>query len=174
MLSKTSWIIKNGMDTGQLTVDIETGTVYGTRGKPLKWKPDRRGKLCAVSFKLTKIYVHRVVAYAKYGDSALEMGMDIDHIDHNTFHNGGDNLRVLPHAQNASEGRQNASVQRKDMAYKVVSPITGKTMAIFNSMDLAKEYSIWKFEDDKFAAHRRRSNGTWHTNAQPYVEGQRG
>jgi len=165
MISKLSQLLKDCVDSKYITVDIENGIVYGHKGKPLKIVLDR-SRLCSVNCKLNKLSVHRIVAYAKFGDAALEPGMDIDHIDHNTMHNQGDNLRILPHAQNANEGRKNAAVQRQSMAYKVISPETSKTIAIFNSLESAKEYSIFKFGVDDYAVFRRRKNGTWHTNAE--------
>lgn len=147
-------IIKFYVDEGFLLVDVEGGVLYSTlRGiyvlaKPRlrRVSPDSQG-YPAVYLRhrilngdlhgTSKCRVHRVIAYAKYGDSVFEPGMVVHHINYNREDNRGENLELVAKSVN--------STLRRPSRLSVRDPATGAIIARFSSKELAREYALWKF-----------------------------
>ena len=155
MLTKASLRIKNAVDSGRITVDLVTGSVSGARGKLLKPRLDRFGYLM-VSFAGDYSYVHRIVAYAAYGERALEPGMQIRHVNGLKEDNRAGNLSVDATPGNQRQARQGGP-RPVGMLWKVVDPATGKTVAHFISQELAEEYARFKFGSRQAASLRQRN-----------------
>jgi len=154
LLTKASLRIKNAVDSGRITVDLVTGSVSGTRGKLLKPRLDRFGYLM-VSFAGDYSYVHRIVAYAAYGERALEPGMQIRHVNGLKEDNRAGNLSVDATPGNQRQVREGGP-RPAGMLWKVVDPAEGKTIAHFISQELAEEYAMFKFNTRQAARLRQR------------------
>jgi hypothetical protein len=155
LLTKASLRIKNAVDSGRITVDLAAGTVSGARGKPLKPRLDRFG-YPMVSFAGDYSYVHRIIAYAAYGERALEPGMQIRHLNGAREDNRAENLSIDATPGNQRQVREGGP-RPAGMVWKVVDPAAGKTIAHFISQDLAEEYALFKF-GSRLAAHLRQRN----------------
>jgi len=154
VLTKASLRIKNAVDSGRITVDLLTGNVSGTRGTLLKPRLDRFGYLM-VSFAGDYSYVHRIVAYAAYGERALEPGMQIRHLNGLKEDNRAMNLAVDATPGNQRQVREGGP-RPAGMLWKVVDPTAGKTVAHFISQELAEEYAQFKFGARQAARLRQR------------------
>ena len=154
MLTKASLRIKNAVDSGRITVDLVTGNVSGSRGKLLKPRLDRFGYLM-VSFAGDYSYVHRIVAYAAYGERALEPGMQIRHVNALKEDNRAANLSIDATPGNQRQVREGGP-RPVGMLWKVVDPTAGKTVAHFISQELAEEYALFKFKSRQAARLRQR------------------
>ncbi|HZU86907.1 MAG TPA: HNH endonuclease signature motif containing protein, partial [Anaerolineaceae bacterium] len=153
LLTQASLRIQNAVDSGRIRPDPHTGEVFGARGRPLKPRADRSG-LLMVSFGGDYSYIHRVVAYAAFGEQALQPGVEVEHINGDLRDNRAENLRL-----GFSSGR-GLRERRADfgsgMPYKVVDPATGKALGHFRTRELAEEYALFKFASTDAAQPRRR------------------
>ncbi|MGD0006151.1 MAG: HNH endonuclease [Anaerolineaceae bacterium] len=154
MLTQASLRIKNAVDSGRIAVDLVTGSVSGARGKPLKPRLDRFGYQM-VSFAGDYSYVHRIVAYAAFGEHALEPGMQIHHVNGLKEDNRAVNLSIDATPGNQRQAREGGP-RPAGMLWKVVDPAAGKTVAHFISQALAEEYAFFKFGSRQAARLRQR------------------
>lgn len=138
MLTRTSLLIQRLIDGGLIAVDTATGVVTGRRGRPLKVRVDRSG-YCTVSLAQNHLPVHRLVAYAAFGERALHAGTVITHIDGDRTHNAAANLRVI------SPGEQHSARQPRPKLGWGVSLPGEPVRAAFATRELAEEYAAWKF-----------------------------
>jgi len=98
-MSKSNDAIIYLVNGGLRKIDTENGIVLNLQGLPYSLKPDKDGynTIAVYHNKRTyKVYVHRVIAYAIYGLSALLPGFEIDHINRKRKDNRGTNLRIVP------------------------------------------------------------------------------
>jgi hypothetical protein len=135
MLTRTSLLIQQLVDSGAVRVDLAAGVITGLRGRPLKPRLDRSG-YATVSLARNHLPVHRIVAYAAFGERALQAGMVITHIDGNRANNAAANLRVQPAARPAR-------AQRARLGWGV--GFAGELRAAFATRELAEEYAAWKY-----------------------------
>lgn len=142
MLTRTSLLIQQLIDSGQVKVNLVSGEVIGLRGRPLKVRLDRSG-YCTVSLARNHLPVHRLVAYAAFGESALRAGMVITHRDGNRRNNAAANLQV----RSANEAPPAHHARRPRLGWGVSRP-DGKIPAAFESRELAEEYAAWKYGAD--------------------------
>lgn len=142
MLTRTSLLIQQLIDSGQVKVNLETGEVFGLRGNALKIRSDRSG-YSTVSLARNHLAVHRIVAYAAFGEDALRAGRVISHRDGNPRNNAAANLEVL----NALERRQSRRTPRLRLGWGV-SLAGDEIHAAFDSRELAEEYAAWKYGAD--------------------------
>lgn len=139
MLTRTSLLIQQLIDNGQVRVNLDTGEVIGLRGKPLKVRIDRSG-YCTVSLARNHLPVHRLVAYAAFGQSALHAGVVISHRDGDRRNNAAANLLV----RNAAGATTSRRDSRPRLGWGVSRP--GEPVrAAFESRELAEEYAAWKY-----------------------------
>jgi hypothetical protein len=142
MLTRTSLLIQQLIDSGQVKVNLDSGEVIGLRGKPLKVRLDRSG-YCTVSLARNHLPVHRLVAYAAFGESALHAGKIITHRDGDRRNNAAANLEV----RSATEQPPAHNTRRPRLGWGV-SQTGGKIRAAFDSRELAEEYAAWKYGTD--------------------------
>jgi hypothetical protein len=154
MLTKASLRIQIAVDSGRIRPNLQTGVVLGSRGRPLKPRADRSG-LLMVSFGGDYSYIHRVVAYAAFGEPALQPGVEVEHINGILRDNRAENLR-LSSVPGLGLRERRASFG-SGMPYKVVDPATGKALAHFRTQQLAEEYALFKFSSADAAQVRRRA-----------------
>ena len=138
MLTRTSLLIQQLVDSGAVRVDLAAGVITGLRGRPLKPRLDRSG-YATVSLARNHLPVHRIVAYAAFGERALQAGMVITHIDGNRANNAAANLRIQPAARPARAQR----TQRARLGWGV--GFAGELRAAFATRELAEEYAAWKY-----------------------------
>lgn len=147
MLTSTSLLIQQLIDSGKVKPDLETGEVIGLRGRALKIRIDRSG-YCTVSLARNHLPVHRLVAYAAFGEIALQAGSIISHRDGNRRNNAADNLEIR-----SAAGQRDRRTMRRPLPVPGVfaglgwgvSQTGGKIVAAFESRELAEEYAAWKF-----------------------------
>ena len=154
MLTKASFRIKNAVDSGRITIDLFTGSVSGARGKPLKPRLDRFG-YPMVSFAGNYFYVHRIVAFAAYGERALEAGMQIRHLNNLKGDNRSANLSIDVTPGNQRQAHEGGA-RPAGLLWKVVDPAAGKTVAHFKTQELAEEYALFKFGSRQASRLRQR------------------
>jgi len=151
-IGKMNAYIKISVDTERVHADLETGTVYSrvlkrrkffTDPRPVIEIQDQSGKMrtrTALSIRKDSIavFVHRIVAYAKFGDALFEKGLHVHHKNGDPLDNRGDNLELLSskshHKRNHFQGN-----------HIVLDPETNKSIAVFKTRKLAEEYKSWKF-----------------------------
>ena len=98
-------LIKTLVDSGDLLVNVTTGEIarVSAPSKPAYTHKNRWGypriEVCRQG-KRIDVYVHRLVAYALWGDAIFQPGIEIDHIDRNRANTRGDNLRMMTQADN--------------------------------------------------------------------------
>lgn len=139
MLTSTSLLIQRLIDSGKVKPNLETGEVVGLRGKALKIRVDGSG-YCTVSLARNHLPVHRLVAYAAFGESALQAGSIVSHRDGNPHNNAAANLEIRP----AAGQRKQPALRRAQLGWGVSLP-GGKMIAAFQSRELAEEYAAWKY-----------------------------
>ncbi|GAP16082.1 HNH endonuclease [Longilinea arvoryzae] len=139
MLTRTSLLIQQLVDSRQVKVNLETGEVFGLRGKVLKTRIDRSG-YSTVSLARNHLPVHRIIAYAAFGEVALQAGKVITHRDGNPRNNAATNLAV----RSAVEQRPSRQRLRLRLGWGVSLP-GGEIHAAFDSRELAEEYAAWKY-----------------------------
>ncbi len=142
MLTRTSLLIQQLIDSGQVKVNLETGEVFGMRGSVLKVRIDRSG-FSTVSLARNHLPVHRIVAYAAFGADALKAGRVISHRDGDPRNNAAANLVVL----SAIEQPPARRLPRPRLGWGVSLP-GGAIHAAFDSRELAEEYAAWKYGAD--------------------------
>jgi hypothetical protein len=141
MLTSTSLLIQQLIDSGKVKPNLETGEIIGLRGNALKIRVDGSG-YCTVSLARNHLPVHRLVAYTAFGERALQAGSIISHRDGNRRNNAAANLEVRPAA-----GQRNRPALRRVQLGWGVTPSGGKMIAAFASRELAEEYAAWKHAD---------------------------
>lgn len=138
MLTRTSLLIQQLVDSGQIRVDLATGEITGLRGRPLKVRADRSG-YSTVSLAQNHLPVHRIVAYAAFGERALHAGTVISHVDGDRTHNAAANLQIRSAAEPNS-----ARTPRLRLGWGVKGG-SEPIRAAFATRELAEEYAAWKF-----------------------------
>jgi len=138
MLTSTSLLIQQLIDSGKVKLNLETGEVIGLRGRALKIRMDGSG-YCTVSLARNHLPVHRLVAYAAFGEIALQAGSIITHRDGNRRNNAAGNLEIR-----TSAGQRNRPALGRVHLGWGVSLQGGKIVAAFESRELAEEYAAWK------------------------------
>lgn len=150
-LTKASQRIKAAVDGGRIHANLSDGTVEGARGNLLKPRRDRSGFLM-VSFGGDYAYIHRIIAYAAFGEEALLPGRQVIHLNGNKTDNRASNLKVIA----AGERRQpRRSPAPSAMPWKVIDPASGRAVAHFTSRQLAEEYAVFKFGSPQPARSRK-------------------
>ena len=152
-MSKQTDAIKWAIDNKRYTVDTKVGIIYGSKGKPLKYSihdpnPTRNRRVDFSGYYIISIYynkqsiavpVHKVVAYALYGDIALKKGLHIDHINRNSLDNRGENLRVVTPKQNA---KNRPVIDMRKLSQKDVEDIQQMLENNYSIFDIAYSYNI--------------------------------
>ena len=154
MLTRTSQQIRQAVDTGRVAVDLAQGLVIGSRGRALRPRVDRGGYL-TVSLAGQHLPLHRIVAYAAFGEQALAVGMAVRHKDGDNRNNAASNLEVVPLAVS----RRPHKPVLPAMPWPVTDPASGQIVARFIRRELAEEYARWKYRAD---AYRETSLGRSH------------
>jgi hypothetical protein len=149
-LTQASLRIKSAVDSGRIRPSPADGMVVGARGSLLKPRRDRSGFLM-VSFGSDYAYIHRIIAYAAFGDNALLPGMQVIHLDGDKTNNRAANLKVV----SLQERGRSAGRKSPGMAWKVLDPVTGSAIAHFASQLLAEEYARFKFGSEHLARSRK-------------------
>lgn len=86
-----------------LTVNVKNGKVFGKSGKELLPYVNRRGyRVITLDTKngRSAIKLHRIVAYALYGNDMFENNMVVRHLDDNLENNHPTNLFLGTHSEN--------------------------------------------------------------------------
>lgn len=146
MLTQTSLLIQRLVDSGQVNVNLETGEVFGLRGSVLKIRIDRSG-YSTVSLARNHLPVHRIVAYAAFGESALHAGKVISHRDGNRRNNAAANLEVQNAAEKQTTRRKARTLPKPQLGWGV-SLADGRIRAAFEDRELAEEFAAWKYGVD--------------------------
>jgi hypothetical protein len=101
--------------SAKLLVDVATrgyrvtteGLVVAPSGRVVKTHPDTRGYLNFTA-KPTggdrssgrRVYIHRLVAYQKYGSKLFTPGLEVRHLDNNKLNNDVSNIAIGTHQEN--------------------------------------------------------------------------
>lgn len=145
MLTRTSQQIRQAVDNGRVAVDLAQGLVIGSRGRALRPRVDRGGYL-TVSLAGQHLPLHRIVAYAAFGEQALAVGMAVRHKDGDHRNNAAANLEVVPLAVS----RRPRQPVLPAMPWPVTDPASGQIVARFIRREMAEEYARWKFRADAY------------------------
>lgn len=91
-LSKMSMEVIDAYTKGYRIVN---GVIHNPKGNVLNGKIDGKGYL-RISYKkfCVGVYVHRLVAFQKFGFKIFEEGMQVRHIDGNPLNNTDDNIEI--------------------------------------------------------------------------------
>src|SRR5574337_2229811 len=99
-MSKLNNVIKNALDNKEYHVD-QDGVVYKLIefGKPITPRiviPQlHQSNRYRIRVNGTKVMLHRVIAYLKFGDKAFEKDWEVHHIDNNPQNNHPSNLALI-------------------------------------------------------------------------------
>lgn len=97
---------------------VKDGIAYNPKGESLSGTLDSSGYIMFSPTKFDKVFIHRLVAYQKYGDRIFEDGIQVRHKDNNKLNNFEDNILIGNQSQNMmdipkQQRRINASKQGK-------------------------------------------------------------
>ena len=119
MKSRQRYLIEQACVQGY-EVDIKTGTITSKTGRKLKGSANKDGYLM-VTISLSDsppkgemVYVHRLVAYAKFGDKLFDPSLEVRHKDGNPGNSRGKNIILGTRSENLMdipEGRRGKGVQ---------------------------------------------------------------
>lgn len=95
MISKSKLNTKFAKDKGYKV--LEDGTVISSQGKVLRLYCNKQYPYIYFGFRsldghTTKVYVHRLQAYQKFGDKLFEPGILVRHLNGNSFDNSFNNI----------------------------------------------------------------------------------
>lgn len=131
--SKAAFALKTAYDLGAIEVDLDTSTVYSVNTNTGYYRKLKIGygtagyahvSICIPVFgTYHKVGLHRVIAYARWGDDSLVNGIDVDHIDGDIKNNHISNLQLLTHGDNVKKGKFDKKYPLLDFAirYKIAS-----------------------------------------------------
>ena len=99
--------IKEALEKGY-SVDLDNGVVIGSMGKPLKASMGRLQRYPTISLSFMKndkkcamsVPVHKVIAFAKFGEKAFSPKLQVRHLDRNSLNNRGSNLLLGTSSEN--------------------------------------------------------------------------
>lgn len=99
MLSETKKVIIEAYERGYRVID---GKLYNPSGKQLKTTINKGYHFYTILWfnKRKPVWVHRLVAYQKYGEKILEEGIETRHKDNNKENNLDENIILGTHSQN--------------------------------------------------------------------------
>lgn len=87
----------NAYENGYRVID---GVVYNPDGKVLTGTPDSHGYIMFAPTKEDKVFIHRLVAYQKYGNKIFEDDIQVRHLDNNYLNNFNDNIALGDQSRN--------------------------------------------------------------------------
>lgn len=79
---------------------VINGIVYNPIGVKLFGVPDSKGYMMFSPKKYDKVFIHRLVAYQKYGNMIFENGIQVRHLDGNKKNNLDNNITIGNQSQN--------------------------------------------------------------------------
>lgn len=152
-MSIQSDAIKYFVGNGKFKVNIIEGTIIGPKGKILNPiildpNPKRNRRVEFKGYYYVSAYydkknvvlpVHKIVAYAKYGEIALKKGLHIDHINRDSLDNRGVNLRVVTPKQNAAN---RPLVDMRKLNQEDIDTISEMLRKGYNLLDIAYSYNV--------------------------------
>lgn len=103
-------------------VNVDLGHVIGKKGKPLSAKRGKNQKYPTTPLVIYEggirfvmsVPLHKIIAFAKFGDAAFASGIHVRHLDGNPDNNRGENLQLGSSSENeldkAPDVRRRAAV----------------------------------------------------------------
>lgn len=145
-LSKPDRAIKWNIDTSRITVDAENGIVYGRARQPLTPSRTDRG-YCVIGFALPdrkqlNVYVHRVIAYAEWGDAVFTNGIEVNHINEDKSDNRRRNLELVTSSANKHHSIHHRYGKYGKITASDVVEIRRLRSAGMKLTDIAERYSV--------------------------------
>lgn len=144
------------LDEGVLTVDLETATVYGKRGKPVGNRPSKSRYMQVSAFHKGKQHtfsVHTIIAHVAGYD--LE-GMTVNHIDGDKGNNHLSNLEVITQSENIKHAFATGLVEGKKLTKETVREIkrllqSETKIAIHDIADKfnTSYFTVWKIANNE-------------------------
>ena len=120
-LSKAKLLVVMASKAG--CVADKNGVVYSKRGRVLSLKVRNNLRFRYLSFRIRtsntahrNVYVHRLVAYQKFGDEFLNSGLIVRHLDGNAMNNAFENIALGTDHDNSMDRPR---IQRQRHAAKV-------------------------------------------------------
>jgi hypothetical protein len=97
---------------------VVNGIAYRPNGEALKGTPDRYGYINIKPNKDTPVYIHRLLAYQKWGKKIFDHDVECRHLDGNKQNNMDENIALGDHSRNmmdipVDERRINAGNQSR-------------------------------------------------------------
>lgn len=93
--------------TSGYRLDLNTGDFFGKQGYKLSGSIASNGYIVisvhikgVTTSRGYQIYKHRLIAYAKYGDLIFEPGIEVRHLDNNSFNNHPTNIDIGTRSMN--------------------------------------------------------------------------
>lgn len=108
-LSKTNKRMLAAIADGYHVINGEVFSPY--RNKPLKASPDDRGYR-SFTYQKKPVYVHRVVAFQKYGYKMFDPELEVRHLDNNKLNNVDDNIVLGTHTDNMRDCLEDVRVNK--------------------------------------------------------------
>lgn len=119
---------------------IKDGIVYNPNGKILSGTLCSDGYIMFAPTKVDKVFIHRLVAYQKYGDKIFEEGIEVRHKDNDKLNNFDDNIIIGTHKENMmdiskKERSKNAGNQSRKHPHEEIINFYNETRSYKQTMD---------------------------------------
>lgn len=94
--------IITAIEKGYCKVDVEKGEIYNRHGRKLDGGLNKNYKRVTIAYNGMKVveYIHRIIAYCKFGDKLFEEDIEVRHINNVKTDNRGENLELGSHLEN--------------------------------------------------------------------------
>jgi hypothetical protein len=133
------------------------GIAYKPNGDPLEGTPDRYGYISIKPNKDTPVYVHRLLAYQKYGDRIFNSDVECRHKDNNKLNNLDENIVLGDHSRNMMD------IPKEQRMEKSIKAATKKRRFTDEEMNqIRKDYILFQSYDKVMEKWNISSKGTLH------------
>jgi len=133
------------------------GIAYNPNGKQLIGTPDRKGYIVIAPTKEDKVFIHRLVAYQKYGDIIFDSKVQVRHKDNNRKNNLDSNILIGDQSRNMMDRPKE---QRLEISIKAATKkrrFTDEEMIL-----IRKDYELFQSYDKVMEEWDISSKGTLH------------
>jgi hypothetical protein len=125
--------------------------IFNPKGNILKGNiPNKKQKYRRFNIKSTQIFVHRFVAYQKFGDKIFNENLEVRHLDGNSLNNKEENIEIGTHSENMMDQSLERRLEKAVKASRVNRRFSNETILEIKEKhkngksynELMREYNI--------------------------------